>query len=149
MTNKLTHSRLTHFKQSFQHSTIPFHHFTKVIHYHYLTFLMIRNSPYFPAFGLNTERYSVSLHIQSKCVKIPEKLRIWTLFTQCLRLFPVATVKKRRENIPITSLSLISIFFSIYYNFQLSRLLITSKNLLFFLSVLCILGAFHLEAFHR
>ena len=53
--------------------------------------------------------------------------------------------KKRRENIPITSLSLISIFFSIYYNFQLSRLLITSKNLLFFLSVLCILEAFHLE----
>ena len=26
--------------------------------------------PYFPEFGLNTERYSVSLHIQSKCGKI-------------------------------------------------------------------------------
>ena len=25
---------------------------------------------YFPAFGLNTERYSVSLHIQSKCGKV-------------------------------------------------------------------------------
>ena len=27
-------------------------------------------SPYFPAFGLNTERYSVLLRIQSKCCKI-------------------------------------------------------------------------------
>ena len=26
--------------------------------------------PYFPAFGLNTERYAVSLHIQSECRKI-------------------------------------------------------------------------------
>ena len=26
--------------------------------------------PYFPEFGLNTERYGVSLHIQSKCEKI-------------------------------------------------------------------------------
>ena len=25
---------------------------------------------YFPAFGLNTERYGVSLHIQSECEKI-------------------------------------------------------------------------------
>ena len=32
----------------------------------------IRNfsGPYFPVFGLNTERCSVSLHIQSKCGKI-------------------------------------------------------------------------------
>ena len=28
------------------------------------------SSPYFPAFGMNTKRYSVSLHIQSKYVKI-------------------------------------------------------------------------------
>ena len=28
------------------------------------------SGPYFPAFGLNTERYRVSLHIQSKCGKI-------------------------------------------------------------------------------
>ena len=27
------------------------------------------SGPYFPAFGLNTERYGVSLRIQSKCVK--------------------------------------------------------------------------------
>ena len=44
--------------------------------------------PYFPAFGLNTERYRVSLCIQSKWGKMwekcgPEQLRIWTLFTQC------------------------------------------------------------------
>ena len=28
---------------------------------------------YFPVFGLNTERYSVSLRIQSKCRKIPTR----------------------------------------------------------------------------
>ena len=32
------------------------------------------SGPYFPVFGLNTERYSVSLRIQSECGKIgPEK----------------------------------------------------------------------------
>ena len=31
------------------------------------------SSPYFPAFGLNTERYGLSLRIQSKCGKIPTK----------------------------------------------------------------------------
>ena len=41
------------------------------------------SGPYFPAFGLNTERYEVSLHIQSECRKTDQKwLRIWTLFTQ-------------------------------------------------------------------
>ena len=32
------------------------------------------SGPYFPAFGLNTERYSVSLHIQSKCGKIRTRI---------------------------------------------------------------------------
>ena len=31
------------------------------------------SGPYFPAFGLNTERYSVSLRIQSECGKIKTK----------------------------------------------------------------------------
>ena len=33
------------------------------------------SGPYFPAFGLNTERYSASLRIQSECGKI------WTRIT--------------------------------------------------------------------
>ena len=37
------------------------------------------SGPYFPTFGLNTERYFVSLRIQSKCGKT---LRIRTLFSQ-------------------------------------------------------------------
>ena len=43
---------------------------------------------YFPAFGLNTERYSVSLGIQSEFGKIwtRKTLWIWTLFTQCKTL---------------------------------------------------------------
>ena len=32
------------------------------------------SGPYFPAFRLNTERYSVSLHIQSKCGKIRTRI---------------------------------------------------------------------------
>ena len=46
--------------------------------------------PHFPAFGLNTERYSVSLRIQSECGKMWEKCGpetritlIRTLFMQC------------------------------------------------------------------
>ena len=38
---------------------------------------------YFPAFRLNSERYSVSLRIQAECRKYgPEQLRIRTLFMQ-------------------------------------------------------------------
>ena len=44
--------------------------------------------PYFPAFGLNMERCSVSLFVQSKCRKIRNrKLRIQTLLTQCFFYF--------------------------------------------------------------
>ena len=32
------------------------------------------SGPYFPAFRLNTERYSVSLHIHSECRKIQTKI---------------------------------------------------------------------------
>ena len=40
---------------------------------------------YFPTCGLNTERYSVSLRVQSECGKYrPEKLLIRTLFAQWL-----------------------------------------------------------------
>ena len=47
---------------------------------------------YFPAFGLNTERYLISFRIQSKCGKIrTRKLQIRTLFTQWL----IYTIKKK------------------------------------------------------
>ena len=43
------------------------------------------SGPYFSAFIQTTERYEVSLRIQSKCGKIrTKKLRIRTLFTQCV-----------------------------------------------------------------
>ena len=43
------------------------------------------SGPYFPAFGLTIERYSVSLQIQSNAGKYrPEKLQIRALFTQCI-----------------------------------------------------------------
>ena len=39
---------------------------------HCVKSVCIRSSsgPYFPAFGMNTERYGVSFHIQSECGKI-------------------------------------------------------------------------------
>ena len=52
---------------------------------HYVKSICIRSffGPHFPAFGLNTERYGVSLRIQSDGEKYgPEKLRIRKLFTQ-------------------------------------------------------------------
>ena len=43
------------------------------------------SASYFLAYELNTERYSVSLRINSDEGKYgPEKLRIWTLFMQSL-----------------------------------------------------------------
>ena len=42
------------------------------------------SGPYFPALGLNTEGYSVSLHIQVKCAKIrTKKTPNMDTFTQC------------------------------------------------------------------
>ena len=46
------------------------------------------SGPYFHVFGLNKERYYVSLPIQFECMREiwTQKFRIWTLFTQCLHL---------------------------------------------------------------
>ena len=43
-----------------------------MLDWHYVKGVRIRgfSGPYFPAFGLNTDRYSVSLHIQSEYGKI-------------------------------------------------------------------------------
>ena len=58
------------------------------------------SGPYFPAFGLNTERYTVSLRIQSKCGKIRtrKKLHIWTLFTLC---WPCAVPLRVSPRVPV------------------------------------------------
>ena len=41
------------------------------------------SDPYFPAFGINTERYGVTLHIQSKHKKIRTRnTSPWTFFIQ-------------------------------------------------------------------
>ena len=43
---------------------------------HYVKIVRIRSysGPYFPAFGLNMERYSAYLHIQSECGKIRTRI---------------------------------------------------------------------------
>ena len=53
---------------------------------HWVKSVRIRSisGPCFTAFGLNTERYGVSLRIQSECGKIRNrKTQIRTIFTQC------------------------------------------------------------------
>ena len=44
------------------------------------------SGPYFPAFGLNAERYAVSLCIQSKCKKIRTRKNIRILTLLCIKI---------------------------------------------------------------
>ena len=53
----------------------------------------IFSGPYFPAFGLNTERYAVSLRIQSKCGKI------WTRKTPNTSTFHAVTVLTLKQTL--------------------------------------------------
>ena len=50
--------------------------YTKLTKLHCVKSVPVRSysSPHFPAFGLNTERYYVSLHIQSKCGKMRTRI---------------------------------------------------------------------------
>ena len=41
------------------------------------------SGPYFPAFGLNTERYRVSVRMRENTDQKKLRISIWTLFTQC------------------------------------------------------------------
>ena len=50
------------------------------------------SGPYFPAFGLNKKRYSVSLRIQSKCGKIRTRL---TLNTDTLYAMMINQIAKQ------------------------------------------------------
>ena len=56
------------------------------------------SGPYFPAFGLNTERYSVSLRIPSKCGKIRTRRNsVFRYFSCSESLYP--QVKHHLENL--------------------------------------------------
>ena len=65
-------------------------------------------SLHFPAFGVNMQRCSVSLRIQSKCWKMrencgPEYLRIRTLFTQFVANDCVYTLRKPSKGVILSS----------------------------------------------
>ena len=57
------------------------------------------SGPHFPAFGLNTERYKVSLHIQSKCGTM------WTRIIQNKDIFQAV----------ITTFSIAQVCFQLHY----------------------------------
>ena len=54
--------------------------------------------PYFPAFGLNTERYSVSLRIQSECGKIQTSKTPNTGTFEAVCIIVTISLKKHAAN---------------------------------------------------
>ena len=61
------------------------------------------SSPYFPAFGLITERYAVSFRIQPECCKIwtrktPDTDTFHSVFTVC---FKVSAITQRRQEVRV------------------------------------------------
>ena len=77
--------------------------------------------PYFPAFGLNTEVYSVNLRIQSKCEKI--RTRKNSVFGQFSRSVLLAIL----ENIRFLG-KMFSIFLYIQYNELYSNFVFIARN---------------------
>ena len=71
------------------------------------------SGPYFPAFGLNTERYGVSFRIQSECRKI------WARITPNMETFQTVSISNGFSNTESRELSLNgNVYdFSIDYNF--------------------------------
>ena len=92
------------------------------------------SGPYFPAFGLNMERYSVSLRIQSACGKIRTRITPNTdpFYPVCICGNNQKTWKRNNvkftQNIPLLN------FFFLDWNLPvsclLSRLLIIEKSIL-------------------
>ena len=67
------------------------------------------SGPYFPAFGLNTERYSVSLRIQSKCGKIrTRKNSVFGDFPHSV-IFPIRGIE-REGILKLKTILLIKLF---------------------------------------
>ena len=71
--------------------------FDNMKHLHYVKSVHIwgYSDPYFPAFGLNTQRYGVSLRIQSECGKIRTIIipNTDTSFTRCQAIDSVSPFK--------------------------------------------------------
>ena len=77
------------------------------------------SGPYFPAFGLNTERHSVSLRIQSECGKIQTRITpntdtfhttcyCWLCTASCIKVFFIGKEKVPKPCTQCTVLSLIN-----------------------------------------
>ena len=99
----------------------------RILEYHWVKSVCTRSfsGPYFPAFGLNMERYSVSLCIQSQCGKIrtsktpntdtfyavyfPNILKIlecmckfnnWSFMAFSKQLFPIIKLETFKQTLP-------------------------------------------------
>ena len=79
-------------------------------------------APYIPVFGLNTERYSLSLSIQSECGKI------WTRQTPNTNTFQ-AVIKTIIKDMPASSHLDKKPLYKIFFFFQLFRIRIISPSI--------------------
>ena len=85
------------------------------------------SGPYFPAFGLNTERYGVSLRIQSECGKIRTRI---TPNTDALRKDKIA---KGLIKLASDALSVVAAL-SLWVNIEINKSFQSKKRFLLLLS---------------
>ena len=73
--------------------------------YHCVKSVLIRSfsGPYFPAFGLNTERYSVSLRIQSECGEIQTRRTLNTDTFHAVYIFVYVYLEFEKKFVWITN----------------------------------------------
>ena len=81
----------------FRPDALPYHHIVLTA----LKNVRIRcySGPHFPAFGLNSERYRVSLHIQSECGKMRTRR---TPNTDTFHAVSISRFKYTMEQVPLS-----------------------------------------------
>ena len=84
------------------------------------------SGPYFPAFGLNTERYSVSLRIQSECGKIRTKKTPNTDTFNAMKFCGIDCINKKYPTKFFVIFLVIFFFYQIFFISHYSFLKITS-----------------------
>ena len=89
------------------------------------------SGPYFPSFGLNTERYEVSLRIQSECEKIrTRKYPVFGHFSHSVR--NILLIRCKLHTAAVISLQYVTIYkILLYYNTLNFRWKFTKKFITF------------------
>ena len=77
------------------------------------------SGPHFPTFGLNTERYSVSLRVQSECGKMRTRItsNTDTFHSMCCSVMRVNYYYSTQSNRGISNFLADNFFFTISFNY--------------------------------